>query len=183
MRWLWAWTLSIALLWAAEASAQQFGKSDDIRFAQGLWFGLKKMRLVGDNPVHVEFYEGVEPHGFVLEFLERQMSIGGKKMWVLVKRNYGPAGVTVQQVSDNPARYLKAITVMVQREKGYDEENRNWFWVKYAPDGTVMKNNRAIALAGRVAKGERTGCILCHAAAEGRDYVFNHDRFADPDDK
>jgi len=32
-------------------------------------------------------------------------------------------------------------------------------------------------LAGRVAKGAPTGCIACHKAAPGGDYIFNHDRY------
>ena len=32
---------------------------------------------------------------------------------------------------------------MLQREAGYDDDNDNWFWVKYAPDGSVMSNPRA----------------------------------------
>jgi len=28
-----------------------------------------------------------------------------------------------------------AVTVMLQREPGYDAENNDWFWAKYALDG------------------------------------------------
>jgi hypothetical protein len=58
---------------------------------------------------------------------------------------------------------------------GYDPENEDWFWVKYAPDGGVAEGEGGIPLAGRVAKGTSQGCIACHANAKGDDYVFAND--------
>jgi len=66
---------------------------------------------------------------------------------------------------------------MFRREKGFNSDNKDWFWVKYALDGTVMKNPKAMSLAGRVAKGMEKGCIACHAGALGNDKVFNHDNY------
>ena len=40
-------------------------------------------------------------------------------------------GMTRSKVVNDPNAYLKAITVMFKREKGYDPDNQNWFWVKY----------------------------------------------------
>jgi hypothetical protein len=81
----------------------------------------------------------------------------------------------VEAVSGSPHRYLAAVTVMVQREAGYDPDNNDWFWVKYKPDGEIDKNPKGIALAGRVAKGMDSGCIACHAEAQNNDYVFTND--------
>ena len=61
---------------------------------------------------------------------------------------------------------------MLQREAGYDDDNDNWFWAKYAPDGSVMANPKGMKLAGRVAKGMPAGCISCHLSAEDGDYLF-----------
>ncbi len=68
-----------------------------------------------------------------------------------------------------------AVTVMVQREAGYDDETMNRFWVKFNGDGTVSQNDISMMLAGRVAKGMPPGCIACHANAQGGDYLFVND--------
>ena len=94
----------------------------------------------------------------------------------IVKRNYGGDGVSKAAVYDDPARYLKAVTVMYKR-RGYDADNSDWFWVKYLPDGSLDANPKGMKLAGRVAKGAPAGCIACHTGAPGGDMVFNHDRY------
>ncbi|RMD48443.1 MAG: hypothetical protein D6832_03940, partial [Alphaproteobacteria bacterium] len=74
-----------------------------------------------------------------------------------------------------PEKHLGAITVMFRREKGYDPDNQDWFWVKYRPDGSLDKNPKGMMLAGRVAKGADKGCIACHSGAGGDDYIFTTD--------
>jgi hypothetical protein len=64
---------------------------------------------------------------------------------------------------------------MFRREAGYDEDNQNWFWAKFLPDGTLDKNPKGMMLAGQVAKGADVGCIACHSNAGGDDYVFTAD--------
>ena len=64
---------------------------------------------------------------------------------------------------------------MLQREAGYDDDNDNWFWVKYAPDRSVMSNPKGMKLSGRVAKGMPAGCISCHLSADDGDYLFFND--------
>jgi hypothetical protein len=65
---------------------------------------------------------------------------------------------------------------MYKRESGYDPDNQNWFWAKYTPGGGLhVKEAKGmkIKLAGRVAKGKSEGCISCHRAAGGGDYVYS----------
>ena len=65
-----------------------------------------------------------------------------------------------------------AITIMY-RSKGYAPDSGDWYWVKYRPDGTVDKTPPEMGnmrLAGRL-----NGCINCHNAADGDDYVFAND--------
>jgi hypothetical protein len=62
------------------------------------------------------------------------------------------------------------------KRKGYDGDNKDWFWVKFKPDGSLHKNPKGMQLAGKVAKGMPKGCIACHKAAPGGDYVYNFDR-------
>ncbi len=178
--------LVTALITASGAYAQYgsergpaFGGEGDVNFAKSLWRALTKARLVGARAIGSTPYAGTRPHGSVLQTLDTTVRVSGQQGEVIVKKNYDGPGVTEARVADDPAKYLKAITVMFRREPGYDEDNSNWFWVKYGPDGQVLRNPAGKALAGRVAKGAKNkGCIACHAAAPGGDYVFNHDRFA-----
>ncbi len=164
------------------ASAQQppFGQQDDVAYAETVWQALIAAKLAGPDAIHVRPYEGAEPHGFVLETLDTTMTINGHTGLMVVKRNYGPEGVEVEAVADNPDEHLAAVTIMFKREVGYDPENKNWFWAKYLPDGTLDKNPKGLRLAGRVAKGnDEAGCIACHKGADGDDYLFIHNRLSD----
>ena len=79
---------------------------------------------------------------------------------------------------ENPAKYLKAVTIMFKRESGYDPKNGDWFYVKYNPQGKVLTNPKGVALAGRVGAPGVGGCIGCHIGAPGKDFVFRHERSA-----
>jgi hypothetical protein len=72
-------------------------------------------------------------------------------------------------VWDDPAAYLAAITVMFKRP-GFDPDNQDWFWARYAPDGSLAMTDGGVAVAGRV-----DGCIGCHSAAGGGDYIYVND--------
>jgi hypothetical protein len=148
-----------------------FGNAEDIDYAKQLW---AKMEAKDLNSTPANLYVGGPPHGPVREVLEA--IIDGKR--VIVKRNFGGEGVSVESVSQNRAAFLKAITVMAKREDGYDPENGDWFWVKYKPDGNLHTNAKGIKLAGRVAKGMDKGCIFCHQSASGNDLVFLHNKEA-----
>lgn len=153
-----------------------FGGPEDIEYAQALWTELGNARLVGDDPIHSNFYEGTEPHGFVLEVFDTDVTVAEHGGRVIVKNNYGPEGVSPEDVSNDPADHLESVTVMFRREAGYDEDNANWFWAKYLPDGSLDTNPDGMELAGRVAKGAEMGCIACHSAAPGDDYLYITDR-------
>jgi len=148
-----------------------FGNADDVAYAEKLWDNLNKAGL---NKKSATLYVGGPPHGKVREVLEGK--IDGKR--VIVKRNYGGKGVSVKSVKANRAKYLKAVTVMMKREAGFDSDNNNWFWVKYKADGSLHKNPKGMLLAGRVAKGMDKGCIACHKSASGTDMVFIHNKEA-----
>ena len=164
-----------ALLRFDATAEENFGTLQDVSFANQLWSVLIEERLVGSNGFQTVPYEGAEPHGFVLQTIDGVIQVGRNEGRVIVKRNYGPEGVSVESVANNPSTYLKAVTVMFKRD-GYDSDNADWFWVKYAPNGTVLTNPKGEKLAGRVAKGRDMGCIACHSGAPGGDYIFNNDR-------
>ena len=132
--------------------------------------------FVGPDSIVTHPYQGSEPHGELLEIVTTQARIEGHEGMLIIKKNYIGDGITNEDVANDPEAYLDSVTTMFQREPGYDADNLNWFWAKYAPDGTVMTNPAGMSLAGRVAKGMDAGCIACHVAAPGGDFVFSHDR-------
>lgn len=163
------------------AAGPPFGGPDDVKFAGDLWTALAKQKLVGKNAIATYPYEGTPPHGKMLEYLESVATVQGVTGTVIVKKNYrgeGEAEELEHKILADRLKNLASVTVMFKRKAGYDPENQDWFWVKYKPDGSLLKNPKGMMLAGRVAKGLSQGCIACHKGAPGGDYVFTHDRFA-----
>lgn len=150
-----------------------FGGSSDVSFADKLWSATQEYT---DWPMRSGVYPGSSPHGKFLRLYYNMVEVEDKHYHVIVKDNYGGEDATREKVSQSPDKYLVAVTIMLQREKGYDPDHMDWFYVKYAPDGSIMQNPKGIALAGRVAKGTNQGCIACHANAAGGDYLFTNDK-------
>lgn len=172
--------LALALVaFAAAGTAQApFGGADSVAYAAKLWEAMEAANLAGDGAVVSKVYEGQPPHGAVLDTIDTELTVDGHTGVAIIKRNYGGEGVEVSKVANDPGKWLAAVTVMFKREPGYDPENRDWFWAKFKPDGSLDTNPKGMELAGRVAKGADKGCIACHRGAPGGDYVFNHDRYA-----
>ncbi|MBV2360767.1 hypothetical protein KUH32_13355 [Thalassococcus sp. CAU 1522] len=168
-------TLALALASPAMAQDDAFGTDADADYAATLWQVMTEMRLAGDGMLQAFPYDGVEPHGMMLETFYTTATVGGHEGQLVVKRNYGPEGVSAEEVLSDPGKHLGAYTVMFRREKGYDADNADWFWVKYLPDGSLDKNPAGMRLAGRVAKGADAGCIACHSGAEN--YLFTNAGF------
>ena len=143
-----------------------------VNYSKDLWAALAKVNLVGASAKADKPYTGQAPHGAILETITSEVTVGGQKGKVIVKRNYGGEGVSIDSVSGDRAKFLKAVTVMFKREAGYDKDNNDWFWAKYLPDGSLDKNPKGMPLAGRVMKGADKGCIACHSAVKDKDYVF-----------
>jgi hypothetical protein len=102
-----------------------------------------------------KFYEGTEPHGILLTTYANDVAQHAVK-YHLPKY---PDGSIIVKENYTPAKTLAAVTVM-QKIKGYNPSAGDWFWVKYGPDGTIMK------------EGKVGGCIKCHTDAKKTDYVF-----------
>jgi hypothetical protein len=154
------------------------GSGTDQEDAANLWAVLKQDNLVGSNMARARVYPGTPPHGKILETLHKNVTVDGHTGIAIIKRNYAGPGVSVDSVKANPEKYLKAVTVMFKREAGYDPEDKDWFWAKYKPDGSLHikeKMGMDIPLAGRVAKGKDEGCISCHKGAPGGDFIFAQD--------
>lgn len=159
----------------ADSHMSPFGSPEDVAYAGKVWERMAEERLRGPRAINTIPYEGIEPHGAILETLIATMEVDGHEGVIFVKRNYGPAGVAKGEVQKNRSAHLGAVTVMFQREDGYDADHDNWFWAKFKPDGALDVNPQGVPLAGRVAKGQDTGCIACHQNAPGEDYLFTTD--------
>ncbi len=159
---------------AALAQDAPFGTDKDQAYADKVWATMEEMNLAGDGMLRTFPYEGVAPHGMMLETLYTTATVDGHTGDLVIKRNYGPEGVSKNDVLSNPDKHLGAVTIMFRREEGYDPDNANWFWAKYLPDGSLDKNPKGMKLAGKVAKGMNAGCIACHAGA-GDDMLFTTD--------
>lgn len=164
-----ALTLSVG----AASAEMPFGTDADAEYAAKIWAAMEEMKLAGEGMMRAYPYEGIAPHGMMLETFYSSATIDGHTGDLIVKRNYGPEGVSDEEVLNDPERHLGAVTVMFRREKGFDADNADWFWVKYLPDGSLDKNPKGMRLAGRVAKGADKGCIACHSRAG--DYLYTTD--------
>jgi hypothetical protein len=164
---------------ASVADIKPFSRPQSVAFAGKLWRAMEAKKLVGKNAIIGFPYDGNKPHGAWLENLETDIEVDGRVGHIIVKNNYGPsADVDPETIMTNRLKQLGAVTVMFRHEAGYDAQNKNWFWAKYLPDGSLDKNPNGMQLAGRVAKGAPKGCIACHTGAPGGDMVCSHDRFA-----
>ncbi len=159
---------------AMMSDAPPFGGEVDVAYAAKLWNALETAKFVGAGRIRAMPYEGMEPHGVILEQLSMDLKIGSHTGVVYVKINYMGDYITRSRVVNAPDVYMDSITVMYKRERGYDFDTDNWFWVKYKPDGSVAANPKGAFLAGRVMKGMDAGCIACHTSAEGGDDLFNN---------
>jgi hypothetical protein len=157
-----------------------FGTNEDITYAGKIWSTMEIERLVGENEARLKpFFGGAKPHGMVLELVYKNITVNNHDGFIVVKKNYDGMDVTVESVKNNRAKYLSSITIMYQRESGYDKDNRNWFWAKYTPGGGLFQKKiegKIIQMAGRIWKGktidQNKGCLYCHRSAGGGDYIF-----------
>lgn len=156
---------------------QPYGDDVSIEYAEDLWVFMEDQRLAGKNAIMSHPYKGFPPHGIVLELLELPIAFKGTMGNLVIKRDYGGDGLTVEQVMNDPAKYLRSISVMFQRDKDYDPENNNWFYARYNKDGSITESKKGTKLVGRLAKGMSAGCIACHSSADGEDFIFSHDRY------
>ncbi len=153
---------------APTAMGPPFGGPEDMDRASSLWSSMSGYRNWAPYPELGGFQPGKSPHGKFLKYHINSLAARNPKNpgngSIIVKENY-------MEQRDGA---LAAITVM-QKIAGYDSENADWFWVKFDPEGNVMKNPKGMSLAGRVAKGMKQGCIACHNNAAGGDMLFIND--------
>ena len=151
-----------------------YGSSIELGYAKKLWQALERNRLVGKEAINTTPKAGQDPHGVVLETLSGKLKVLGHEGQFYLQRNYLGKKITRSRVAKHRSLYIKSISVMMKRSYGYDLDNKNWYWVEFAPDGSVVRKIEGLPAAGRVAKGEKFGCIACHAGAPGGDFVFSN---------
>ena len=164
----------VLLLAIGSVNAAPFGGEADVKYAKDLWTSMINASYAGQDSIMSQPYTGQHPHGAILDTIQGPINIDGRLHHIIIKRNYGGPGVSKETVANDPEKYLKAVTVMLKRP-GYDPDDKDWFWVKYLPDGSLDKNPAGMMLAGMIAKGKPMGCIACHTAAPGGDMVFTSD--------
>jgi len=92
----------------------------------------------------------------------------------------GYGSVLVSEEYDDDKTTLKAVSVMYC-VKGTDPAHYDWYWLKYTPDGKVVR--APAEQGGKPIAGKVQSCIQCHQKAK-MDLVFsNDDKQADHDDK
>ena len=133
-----------------------------------IWEALEKQKLAGPGAVNAVPYPATPPHGKILETFFTTATLGGHTGELIVKRNYGGPDITRTKVANNRAKYIKAVTVMFKKGKGFDAKNKDWFWAKFKPNGSLAKApDGSTSMAGRV-----TGCAQCHSLAVGGGMVY-----------
>ncbi len=112
-------------------------------------------------PGTTQLYPGKPPHGAFLTTYVSDDAFSSLE----AKEGSLPDGSIIVKENYMPDKTLAALTVMY-KEAGYDPQNNDWFWAKYAPNGTVQ------------AEGKIAGCITCHIQPKAQfgnqvnDYVF-----------
>ncbi|UCD67426.1 MAG: cytochrome P460 family protein [Betaproteobacteria bacterium] len=102
-----------------------------------------------------KLYKGAHPHGALLTTYvspDAMTAIRGKKGVI-------PSGGIIVKENYSPEAKLAAVTVMYKKA-GYNPDAGDWYWIKYAPNGAIEK------------EGKVAGCINCHRAVQGNDWVF-----------
>lgn len=167
-----AGVLTLSSITSAPAAEDDYGDKQDVAFAKQVW---KAMDGYQDWRLTTALFKGASPHGKLVRLYSTWITVDKQIYPIIVKDNYGGRGMTEEKVAEDPATWHRGVTVMVQRERGYDKDGMDWFYAKY-DDGEIAKNPEGKLLAGRVGKGEkRGGCVSCHSQAAGDDFLYSND--------
>jgi hypothetical protein len=106
-------------------------------------------------PGKTALYPGQHPHGALLTTYVSVPTLKALEN----KTGQLPDGAILVKENYSPQKQLAAVTVMYRRA-GYNPASGDWFWLKFTPDGTIL------------AEGKIEGCINCHRAVTGNDWIF-----------
>ncbi len=102
-----------------------------------------------------KLYKGAHPHGALLTTYVSPDAMKAMRD----KTGVIPSGGIIVKENYTPEAKLAAVTVMYKKA-GYNPDAGDWFWIKYAPNGAIEK------------EGKVAGCINCHRAVKGNDWIF-----------
>ena len=127
-----AFFVALILFSVGAVSASGEGKSGtpkDDAYAAKLWQYMLSKQLIGEGRVHSYPFVGSRPHGSIQEIIATTGTVDGHTGKLIVKHNYGAdTALSPKDVySNNQAENYVALTVMFQREQGYDSANSEWF--------------------------------------------------------
>lgn len=87
--------------------------------------------------------------------------------------------ILVNEEYDEDKTTLKAVSVMYC-VKGTDPAHYDWYWMKFSPDGKVLK--APAGQGGKPLAGKVQSCINCHQKARA-DLVFSNDSVEEGDER
>ncbi|XOV80999.1 MAG: hypothetical protein ACFHVJ_08615 [Aestuariibacter sp.] len=147
------------------AVTKEAGRPVDDAYAEKVWRYMIENELVGESRMRTFPFVGLRPHGSIQDVITTKATIAGHEGRLIVKHNYGAKDdLTVKQVyASEQKENLEAVTIMFQRETGYDAENNDWFWAEYEPNGAIF------VYQGAHLSGRAPLCIGCHAPLGGED--------------
>lgn len=157
----------------SQDQAPPFGGPEEVEFAEELWQALEERGIVGEHAIQTHPYAGTSMHGPVIQYISGNVGVGDRTGTFILKRNYRGEDLSVEETFTAPLENFDSMGIMFRREEGYAPDSQDWFWVKFMPDGAVASTPNGAKMAGKVG-----ACIGCHEPAEGGDFVFSHDRFA-----
>ena len=157
----------LSMSFIAEVFAEDLpsGTPEDDAYAAKVWHYLQQNQLVGKNRIRSFPFFGKRPHGSIQEVIATEATINGHKGRLIVKHNYGAKkALTLEEVySSKQSENYEALTIMFQREKGYDTANSDWFWAEYEANGKVfIYQNQHLSGRSRM-------CLGCHTPLGGKD--------------
>jgi hypothetical protein len=100
-------------------------------------------------------YKGTEPHGVLLTTFVNESAY-----FSITRKQPMTDGAIIAKENYTADRKFIALTVMY-KIKGYNPEAGDWFWVKFAPDGSVQNS------------GKVKDCIQCHSSKKHNDFIFS----------
>ena len=104
--------LTLALgLHAQGGGAASYGGAKDVAFAQKLW---KAMDGYENWKLTTPVYKGGSPHGKWVRLYSTWVTVDGRSYPIIIKDNFGGRGVKQESASAEPAKWRKAITIMLQ---------------------------------------------------------------------
>lgn len=101
------------------------------------------------------FYKGTEPHGMLLTTYVNELALAAVRNGTRPL----PTGAVIVKENYKPTKELAAVTIMM-KSKDYNPDGGDWWWAKYSPDGSVIK------------EGKVAGCLDCHGMEKGNDYLL-----------